>query len=80
MHKYPFHDTETLAEIAEQLGIRAVKLGLIPSFVVQHYADSDQFYIPNNQACEPLLAPEAYLHLKRLLETAIGTPARPSIS
>ena len=65
-----FHDETSLAEQAEDLGKRAMKLGLIPSFVVRHFPDSWQFYIPNENESAPLTPEEAYLQLKKLVETS----------
>lgn len=70
MSKHHFHDEITLAEATEQLGYEAMKLGLIPSFVVRHFPDNRQFYIPNETEAQPLTPEEAYLHLKRLVERA----------
>jgi hypothetical protein len=68
MSKYHFHDEITLAEQAEELGRKAIKLGLIPSFVVHHFPDSWQFYIPNENQSTALTPEEAYLQLKKLVE------------
>lgn len=65
-----FRDEITLAERAEELGRQAMKSGLIPSFVVRHFPDSWQFYIPNETESEPLTPEEAYLRLKKLIETS----------
>ncbi len=65
-----FHDELTLAEQAEELGKRAMKLGLIPSFVVRHFPDSWQFYIPNETDSDPLTPEEAYLRLKKLIDSS----------
>jgi hypothetical protein len=64
---YSFTDEITLAGQAENLGRMALTMGLIPSFVVRHFPDSWQFYIPNETA-ERLTPEEAYLHLKQLVE------------
>ncbi len=57
----------TLAEQAENWGRKALKLGLIPSFVVRHFPDSWEFYIPDESS--NLLTPEeAYLQLKHMVE------------
>lgn len=69
MSTYPFNDEITLAEQAEALAKRAMKLGLIPSFVVHHFPDSWQFYIPNQNE-SPLTPEEAYLKLKKLVESS----------
>ena len=42
-------------------------MGLIPSFVVRHFPDSWEFYIPDETA-QQLTPEEAYLHLKQLVE------------
>lgn len=70
MKDHQFHDELTLAEEAEELGRRALKLGLIPSFVVRHFPDSWQFYIPNEAEADPLTPEEAYLKLKKLVESS----------
>ncbi|MBD1923872.1 hypothetical protein H6F77_22800 [Microcoleus sp. FACHB-831] len=70
MPKYQFHDEISLAETAEELGKKAMSLGLIPSFVVRFFPDSRQFYIPNENESEPLTPEEAYLRLKKLVEEA----------
>lgn len=62
-----FHDELSLSEAAETLGKQALQLGLIPSFVVRHFPDSSQFYIPDEQQ-EPLTPERAYMHLKELVE------------
>lgn len=65
---HQFHDEFTLAENAQKLGYKALKLGLIPSFVVRHFSDTRQFYIPNEKESEPLTPEEAYLRLRKLVE------------
>lgn len=70
MTTHPFHDEITLAETAEQLAKQALAQGLISSFVVRHFVDSKQFYIPNEQECEPLTPERAYLQLKQILQTS----------
>ncbi len=70
MNDHQFHDEISLAEQAEDLGRRAMKLGLIPSFVVRHFPDSWQFYIPNENESAPLTPEEAYFQLKKLVETS----------
>jgi hypothetical protein len=70
MSQYSFHNEITLAEQAEALGRKALKLGLIPSFVVHHFPDSWQFYIPNEKISEALTPEQAYLKLKRLIEAS----------
>jgi hypothetical protein len=62
-----FTDEINLAEQAEALGHRALTMGLIPSFVVRHFPDSWEFYIPDETA-NALSPEEAYLHLKELVE------------
>ena len=70
MNEHHFRDEITLAEEAEELGRRAMKLGLISSFVVRHFPDSWQFYIPNETESAALTPEEAYLQLKKLVDTA----------
>lgn len=67
MTTYSFHDEMTLAETAERLAKQALEQGLIASFVVRHFPDSKQFYIPNEREGEPLTPERAYLQLKRIL-------------
>lgn len=67
MNQQPFHDEVSLAEAAENLGKQAMAQGLIPSFVVRHFPDSKEFYIPNETAAPVLTPEEAYLHFKKLL-------------
>ncbi len=62
-----FHDEHSLIETAEQLGKEALKIGKIPSFVVRHFADSSQFYIPNENQSEPLTPEQAYLKFKQIM-------------
>ncbi|HEY9799920.1 MAG TPA: hypothetical protein V6D25_06125 [Leptolyngbyaceae cyanobacterium] len=64
---HEFHDEYTLAETADKLGKEAVKLNLIPSFVVRYFPDSRQYYIPN-ETNEPLTPEEAYMPFKKLIE------------
>ncbi|NEO33672.1 MAG: hypothetical protein F6K36_25260 [Symploca sp. SIO3C6] len=68
MSKYCFHDEITLAEEAEKLGKKAIKLGLINGFTVHLFPDCWQFYIPNEQESEPLSSEEVYLRFKKLVE------------
>lgn len=68
MNKPPFHDEQSLADTAEKWGEKALQLGLIPSFVVRHFPDSRQFYIPDEHHAEALTPEEAYLQLKTLVE------------
>ncbi|MBD1938940.1 hypothetical protein [Microcoleus sp. FACHB-68] len=70
MSKAPFHDEYTLAETADQLGEKAMQLGLIPSFLVRHFPDSRQYYIPNENESPPLTPEQAYLRFKKLIEDA----------
>ena len=63
----PYHDELSLVDTAETLGKQALQLGLIHSFVVRHFADSSQFYIPDEHH-EPLTPEQAYLQLKKLVE------------
>lgn len=65
---YEFHDEYSLAETADKLGKEAVKLNLIPSFVVHYFPDNRQYYIPNEINSEPLTPEEAYMYFKRLIE------------
>ena len=62
-----FTDEINLAEQAENLGRVALKAGLIPSFVVRHFPDSWECYIPDEKA-EQLTPEEAYLHLKKMVD------------
>lgn len=68
MSKAQFHDEFTLTETAAKLGKKAMDLGLIHSFVVRYFQDSQQFYIPDETTSEPLTPEEAYLRLKKLVE------------
>jgi hypothetical protein len=63
----PYHDELSLSDAAEALGKNALQLGLIHSFVVRHFADSSQFYIPDEHH-EPLTPERAYMQLKTLVE------------
>lgn len=67
MNEYQFHDEYTLSETAEELAKKAVKLGIIPSFLMRCFADSRQFYIPNEQEGEALTPERAYLQLKKMI-------------
>jgi hypothetical protein len=67
----PYHDGLSLSDAAEELGKHALQLGLIHSFVVRHFTDSSQFYIPDEHH-EPLTPEQAYLQLKRLIERSEG--------
>ncbi|HIK17177.1 MAG TPA: hypothetical protein IGS53_18080 [Leptolyngbyaceae cyanobacterium M33_DOE_097] len=64
-----FYDAPSLTKVAEELGQKALQKGLIHSFVVRHFADSSQFYIPDEQH-SPLTPEQAYMQLKSLLEQA----------
>lgn len=64
-----FVDEIDVAEQAENLGREALKAGLIHSFVVRHFPDSWEFYIPDEHA-QQLTPEEAYLHLKQLIESS----------
>lgn len=68
MTKAQFHDEFTLTETATKLGKQAMDLGLIPSFVVRYFPDSQQFYIPDEKQASPLTPEQAYLRLKKLVE------------
>ncbi|AFZ32896.1 hypothetical protein Glo7428_4454 [Gloeocapsa sp. PCC 7428] len=70
MSEYKIHDEYSLAEAADRLGERAMELGIISSFVVRHFPDSRQYYIPNENESEPLTPEEAYMKLKKLVESA----------
>jgi hypothetical protein len=63
----PYHDELSLVDAAEVLGKKALQLGLIHSFVVRHFSDSSQFYIPDEYH-EPLTPEQAYLQLKTLVK------------
>lgn len=67
MHPAKFTNEITLAEQAENLGHIAMTMGLIPSFVVRHFPDSWEFYIPDETA-KGLSPEEAYLHFKQLVD------------
>ncbi len=64
-----FHDELSLVDAAEAYGKKALRLGLISSFVVRHFADTSQFYIPDERQ-EPLTPERAYLEFKKLLDRA----------
>jgi hypothetical protein len=70
MPKYQFHDEYTLAEVTDSLGKKALKLGLIPSFVVRYFPDSRQYYIPNETDSEPLTPEQAYMRLRAIVENS----------
>ena len=64
-----FSNEIDVAEQAENLGREALKTGLIPSFVVRHFPDSWEFYIPDEHA-QPLTPEEAYLQLNQLVKSS----------
>jgi hypothetical protein len=64
---HPYHDELSLANAAEELGKQALQLGLIHSFVVRHFADSREFYIPDEHH-EKLAPEQAYMQLTQLIE------------
>jgi hypothetical protein len=68
MSRVPFYDEASLSETAAKLGQKAIRAGLIPSFVVRYYPDSCQFFIPDERQSEPLTPEQAYMRLKRSLE------------
>ena len=68
MSEKDFYDEISLAEAAETMGKKAVKLGLIRSLTVRIFSDSWQFYLPNLVDTEPLTPEEAYLQLKALVD------------
>lgn len=70
MNKPKFHDQESLADAATDLGQQALAQGLIHSFTVRYFRDSRQFYIPSEEESEPLTPEEAYLHLQRMIDQA----------
>ncbi|MEH1833623.1 MAG: hypothetical protein V7L29_16485 [Nostoc sp.] len=70
MSNYSFNDEISLVKETEDLATRAMKLELIPSFVVHHFPNSWAFYIPD-QNTSPLLTPEeAYLKLIKLIKSS----------
>ncbi len=73
MSTHLFHDEQSLLEKTEELGRQAVNLKLIPSFVIHYYADSWEFCIPDGNISNCLTAPEAYLKLKKLVDSAMST-------
>ena len=75
MTKYQFHDEFSLSETAVKLGKRAMDLGLIKSFVVHYFADSQQFYIPAENKAEPYTPEQAYMRLKKMVEQSERNPA-----
>ncbi|MCC5611182.1 hypothetical protein LC612_31605 [Nostoc sp. CHAB 5834] len=69
MINHSFHDEISLAEKTEDLARKAMKLGLISSFVVHHFPDSWVFYIPDQNTSPTLTPEEAYLKLKKIVES-----------
>ena len=67
MNHTQFTNEITLAAQAEKLGETTLMMGLIPSFVVRHFPDSWEFYVPD-ETTQKLTPEEAYLHLKQLVE------------
>ncbi|AFY96901.1 hypothetical protein [Chamaesiphon minutus] len=67
MNHAEFTDEITLAARAEKLGEVALMMGLVRSFVVRHFPDSWEFYIPDETA-QQLTPEEAYLHFKQLVD------------
>jgi hypothetical protein len=67
MTKSQFYDEFTLSETVVKLGKKALDLKLIPSFVVRYFPDSQQFYITDEKAGDPLTPEEAYFHLKKIV-------------
>jgi K+ transporter len=70
METVSFHDEMSLADAAVQFGEQAIRLKLVPSFVVRHFPDSRQFYIPDENTSEPLTPEQAYLQFKQMLSNA----------
>ncbi len=70
MFQYQFHDEYTLAEVTDKLGKKALELGLIHSFMIRYFADSRQYYIPDEIMPGPLTPEQAYLILKKLVQQA----------
>jgi len=64
-----FYDAPSLSKAATELGQKALQKGLIHSFVIRHFADSSQFYIPDEHH-SPLTPEQAYMQFKSLLEQA----------
>ncbi len=67
MNNNQFSDEIAIAERAEEQGKMALKLGLLPSFVVHYFPDNCQFYIPNENESAPLNPEQAYNQLRRLI-------------
>ncbi|MBD2441246.1 hypothetical protein [Nostoc sp. FACHB-110] len=72
MNNILFHDPISLAEKAEELGKKAVSLGLITSFSIRYYSDSQEFYLAEEEISTPLTAPEAYMKFKKLVESSLS--------
>ena len=72
MNHAQFTDEITLAARAKKLEETALMMGLIPSFVVRHFPDNWEFYIPDETA-QQLTPEEAYFQLKRLVDSAEPT-------
>lgn len=68
MSKQSFHNLLTLEEEAENLGKRAMELGLISSFSLHFFPDCWQFSLLNERKLELLTPEEAYLRFKKLVE------------
>jgi hypothetical protein len=75
MLNYPFYDEMSLAETAEKLGKQAIEQGLLPSFVVRHYPETKQFFIPDVDTT-PLTPEQAYMRLKRLIDQQTKQPIK----
>jgi hypothetical protein len=69
MSSHQFSNEITLARRAEELGEKALELGLIPSFTVSHYPDSWEFFVPSDSTLS-LTPEEAYLQFKKLVDAA----------
>ena len=65
-----FHDGNSLADATDELGKKALKLGLIPSFTVRFFPDSREYFISHDDKSEALTPEEAYLRFKKLVEKA----------
>ncbi len=68
--EYRFHDIMSLAEEAEKLGKKAMKLGLISNLTVHVFPDCWQFVLNKGQESELLTPQEAYLRFRKLVECA----------
>lgn len=67
MNEGPYHDQHSLEEKAEELGKRAMALGLIPGFVIHFFPDVWEFYVPDEKA-DPLTPEEVFHQLRQLVE------------